>query len=196
MKKLLFFKISKPTLIKIGKWSLIVLGGIFLISFSFFLWETYGWKVSLIGKDTSCIQIEDHKISGSSMGLLLKEGTEVKGAIGYYDCNDIQKEEIAILKFKTREEDFVKRIVGLPGDRLEFIEGNQAKLNGEILKNSEGEPYLFSEISQRLITIPLKDGKIQEGRYLVLSEEPGPSAFDSRQFGFIEKDHFKGRIIK
>jgi len=195
-------KISRPVLIKIGKYFLIFLGVVLFITAGFYLYRIYGWKLSLLGKDSSCFRIEEHKIVGHSLEPSLKEGIQVKGLIGYYDCNKIKRGEIAIIKFKTREETFVKKIVGVPGDKLEFVDltgspqANQLKLNGKILKNSLDEPYLFSETGQRIITIPLKDGKIPEGRYFVLSEEKGLSSFDSRQYGFLEKEHLKGRIIK
>ena len=187
------FKISKSILNKVGKYLLIAFGIVIIIGAGFYLWQNYVWK---IGIDTSCIKIEEHKITGHSMEPLLKAETQVRGLEGYYDCNPIEKGQIAIIKFLTREETFVKKIVGIPGDKLEFTAENQIKLNDEILKNSAGEPYLFSEASQRIIAIPLKDGEISEGRYFVLSEEIGPSAFDSRQYGFVQKEHLKGRVVK
>ena len=179
---------AKKSKLIIAATGIILVGGI-----GFYLWQSYGWE---IGINTSCVNLEKHNIVGESMEPLLSDGQKVKGLVGYYDCNPIERGQIVILEFKTREETFVKRIVGLPGDELEFTEDNQAKLNGEILKNSSGESHLFSESSQRIITIPLKDGKIPEGRYFVLSEEKGPSVFDSRQYGFVQKEHLKGRVIK
>lgn len=186
-------QVLKQSPTRFGKYFLVIFGAILIAGVGFYLWQTYSWR---IGIDTSCVKSGEHNIVGSSMEPLLMEGKKVKGLIGYYDCNEIKKEEIAILEFKTREETFVKKIIGVPGDRLEFTEDNQAKLNGEILKNSIGEIYLFSVQAQRIINIPLKDGKIPEARYFVLSEEKGPTAFDSRQYSFIQKDHLKGRVIK
>jgi len=185
-------KIPKSILGKNGKQFLVFLGVALVVGVGFYFWQTYSWK---IGIDITCVEIEEHKITGRSLEPLLVEGTQIKGLVGYYDCNPIERNQIVILEFMTREETFVKKIAGLPGDELEFAEG-QVKLNGEILKNSLGEPYLFSEASQRVITIPLKDGKIPEGRFMVLSEEKGPAAFDVRQYGFVQKEHFKGRVIK
>lgn len=139
-------------------------------------WQEIKFKIQTRGIDKSCVQIEGHQL------------------VGYYDCNPIKKGETSMLKFKTREETFVEKISGLPGDELEFV-GENLKLNSQILKNSSGEPYLFDERAQKLITIPLENGKIPEGRYLVLSEEKGPSAFDSRWYGFVEKEHLQGRVI-
>ena len=100
---------------------------------------------------------------------------------------------MVIFRFKTRKELFVKKLVGLPGDRIEF-EGNYLRLNGRILKNSEGEPYLFSERSKRILKAPLEGGRIPEGKFLVLSEKVFPTDFDSRQFGYLEKEHILRKV--
>lgn len=182
-------------MVKIRKYFLIFLGLVLIIFSATFGWFYYqqfiAWK---IGIDFSCIEIEKRKIIGRSMEPLLAEGTQVKVLVGYYECNSVGRNQIVILQFRGRKETFVKKIIGLPGDKLEFQE-NQVKLNGKILKNSASKPYLFSEASQRIINIPLRDGKIPPGRYFVLSEEKGPTAFDSRQYGFVEREHLKGRVI-
>ena len=185
-------KIPKPNLVKAGRYLLIFFGTVLVIGAGFYFWQSYSWKR---GIETSCVKVEKHNIVGSSMEPLLADGQKVKGLEGYYDCNPIERDQVAILEFKTREETFVKKIAGLPGDELIF-QGDQAKLNGETLKNSVGEPYLFSAQAQRIITIPLKDGKIPEARFFILSEERGPATFDSRQFGFVQKEHLGGRVIK
>ena len=98
-----------------------------------------------------------------------------------------------MFKFKTRKELFVKKLVGMPGDVIEF-NGNYLKLNNKILKNSKGEPYIFSERSKRILSIPLKNGKIPENMYLVLGEE-AKSSFDSREFGYLSKEHILGKVV-
>lgn len=146
--------------------------------------------------DLSCVTEEKHTIRGSSMAPALKDGEEVTGLRGYFECNSLEKNQIVILEFKTREgESFVKRVVGKGGDSVEFLNG-QAKLNGEILKSSNGEPHQFSKRSQGLLSIPLRDGKIQEGYFFVLSEETQQNAFDSRQYGYVEDEHIKGLVVK
>lgn len=145
--------------------------------------------------EKACFTVEDYRILGHSMEPLLADETYVKGLAGYYECNEVGKGEIVILEFQTRKESFVKKIAGIPEDKIEFEDG-RLKLNNEILKNSTGEPYLFNPTSQKIITLVLKDGKIPEERYLILGEEKGPSAYDSRQFGLVEKEHLKGRVIK
>jgi signal peptidase I len=177
---------------KFIKYFLLIIGLLIITGAGFYFWQNNTWKK---GINLSCVKIEEHNISGHSMDPLLKNSEEVKGLTGYYNCNNIVKNQIIILKFKSRDELFVKNLVGLPGDEIEFVD-SKIKLNGEILKNVQGEEYLFSAASQKIISIPLKDGKIPENRYLILGEEKNASAFDSRQFGFAEKEHLTGRVIK
>ena len=165
---------------------------ILIVSGGFYLWQGYGW---MVGTDASCVKAENHDIAGRSLEPLLADGQEVKGLVGYYECNPAKRGQVAILEFKTKEESFVKKIAGLPGDSVEFTEEGYIKLNGKVSNNSAGEPHLFSEASRNMITIPLNNDRIPEGKYLMLSEETSSSAFDSRQFGFVEKEHLKGRVI-
>lgn len=175
-------KISKPFLVKIKKYFPIIVGVVLLVGAGFYVWQNNTWRT---GINATCVKAKQQKITGTNVWEL----------IGYYNCNEIKRGDDAIIKFKTREETFIKNIVGLPGDSLEFTLENQLKLNKEILKNSALDPYLFSESIQKIIEIPLEDGQIPEGRYLVLGEEKGPQAFDSRQFGFIQMEHLIGRAV-
>lgn len=152
-------------------------------------------KLSIEEADLSCVISETRTVRGESMKGILKNGERVKVLLGYFECNPVERDQVVVLEFKTREgESFVKRVRAKGGDRLEFFDG-QAKVNGEILKNSTGESYRFSSQSQQLLSLPLRDGKIQEGYFLVLSEEVGPEAFDSRQYGYVELEHLKGRVL-
>jgi len=170
-----------------------IIFGLFIIIGIVFLYLQK--KETKIETNFSCYKIEEKNILGSSMYPTLTNGEKVKGLVGYYNCNEIKRGEMIILEFQTREETFVKRIIGLPGDSLEFTKESFAKLNGEVLKNSQGQPYLFSSQSQKILSIPLESGKISQVSYFILGEEQGPATFDSRQFGFVEKDHLKGKVI-
>ena len=143
----------------------------------------------------SCISAEQHKISGNSLFPLFENGDEAEALMGYYSCNPVTRNDIVALKFKTREEFFVKILYGLPGDKIEFEE-EVLKINGEVAKNSLGEAYVFSEKSKKLISVPLKDGEIPNEKYLVLSNQIKSLAFDSRQFSLVEKEHLKGKVSK
>lgn len=79
---------------------------------------------------------------------------------------------------------FIKRIIGLPGDRVRIVQG-VVYLNGEVLV----EPYLDEAGASNLaeITIP-------EGRVFVLGDQRGPfGSVDSRRFGPIPLESLSGR---
>ena len=141
----------------------------------------------------SCIEVEKHRVKGNSLEPLVPSGAEVYVLRNYYSCNPLKRGDIVVFKFKTRKELFVKKLVGMPGDVIEF-EGNHLRLNNKILKNSRGEPYIFSERSKRILSIPLKNGKIPENMYLVLGEET-KNSFDSREFGYLSKEHILGKVV-
>lgn len=151
-------------------------------------------KIVGVSYDSSCVTPEQRTINGNSMSQTFKNGETVNTLNGYFYCNPPERGQAVVIEFATRDESFVKRIAGIRGDMLEFNEG-QAKLNGEVLKNSAGVAYQFGERSQRILSASLYDGIIQDGYFLVLSDDPGASAFDSRQYGFLDKDHLKGLVL-
>lgn len=69
------------------------------------------------------------------------------------------------------------------------------KINNEVLKNSIGQVYQFDERARRILEIPFQDSEILQGRYFVLGEKVSLSNFDSRTFGYIEKEHIIGKVL-
>lgn len=86
---------------------------------------------------------------------------------------------------------FIKRIIGLPGDRVElrdgFVYANDVKLD---------EPYIFRENGAPQTTDPVAGGAnewlVPDGELLVMGDHRQDSA-DSRSFGPIEIRHVIGR---
>lgn len=144
--------------------------------------------------NSACVEIESHRISGNSLAPTLFSGTEVKLLKGYYDCNDFQKGDLIVFKLKTRDDLFIKKLVAFSGDKIEF-ENSILRVNDEILKNSTEQIYQFNKISKKILEIPLQDNKIPQNRFFVLAEKISSSNFDSRDFGYIEKEHIIGRVL-
>jgi len=147
-----------------------------------------------ISYDQSCVTQEMRTIRGVSMSETFDDGEVVSSLAGYFECNKPESGQIVILVFSSRNESFVKKIVATGWDTLEFTEG-QAKLNGEVLRNPAGAAYQFSSRSQHILSQALYEGRIPDGHLLVLSDDPGPSGFDSRQYGFVDADHLKGLVL-
>lgn len=107
-------------------------------------------------------------------------------------------------------EDFVKRIVGLPGDRIE-VRRDQLFVNGELVeKIPQEEPFLnergkpldlyqenLGECAHAVLDDPNRLGlsqspfTVEPGRYLMMGDNRDNSN-DSRSWGTVRKEEFKG----
>jgi signal peptidase I len=81
---------------------------------------------------------------------------------------------------------YFKRVVGVPGDRVEF-RGNCLLVNGrykDYVHNDPEDPndYSFGPVF------------VEPGQYFVLGEDPGNS-WDSRNFGSISRDRILGKVM-
>jgi signal peptidase I len=93
---------------------------------------------------------------------------------------------------------FIKRVIGLPGDRID-VKGGKLYLNGKLLS----EKYLDEPPSDEWSTtdkmssgdhpIPWPtDGRVPAGSYLVLGDNRNNS-YDSHYWGFVPKDRIVGK---
>ena len=88
-----------------------------------------------------------------------------------------------VCAFDGREDTYVKRVVGLPGDEIAFSEG-QLTVNGQPVS----EPYVSSPTDDFQITVG-------EGEYFVLGDNRAES-YDSRaeDMGCVGRDGLLGRV--
>lgn len=88
------------------------------------------------------------------------------------------------------EVEYVKRIIGLPGDTVD-IKNNTVFINDVAID----EPYLdenvFTNIGGSVLSFPYK---VPEGQYFVMGDNRENSA-DSRQWGTVPKENIIGRSI-
>lgn len=87
------------------------------------------------------------------------------------------------------EKDFIKRVIGLPGDDVYVKDGdvyvNNQKLNEEAYLKNDVKTYGGSFIKEgQVVTIP-------DGQYLVFGDNR-PYSSDSREWGFVKKDEIIG----
>ena len=83
----------------------------------------------------------------------------------------------------TRIGHYVKRVVGVRGDRVE-IEGNKLKINGEILE----EDYIQGS------TVGEVDITVSEGNVFVLGDNR-ENSLDSRELGEIDINKIEGKVV-
>ncbi|MEA2368899.1 MAG: signal peptidase [Thermoleophilaceae bacterium] len=83
---------------------------------------------------------------------------------------------------------FVKRVVGLPGDRLKVVH-NRVVVDGRAL----AEPYIRTSPCTRLCNLP-KEIVVPPGHYFMVGDNRGESD-DSRDWGPVPKDSLVGRAV-
>lgn len=102
-----------------------------------------------------------------------------------YD-KDYKRFDIIVLKYNNDK--LVKRIIGLPGDRIEY-KHNTLYINGEETK----EPFIDEE-TENFSLKQLGYNIIPEGYYFVVGDNRNNS-LDSRYIGLIKKKDIQGKVI-
>jgi len=112
---------------------------------------------------------------------------------------NVRRRDIVVFKFPQEpERDFIKRVIGLPGERL-HLENKKVYIDGEPLD----EPYVhFSEppgaSSLGILSDARRDNMpeivVPEGHYFVMGDNRDNS-HDSRFWGTLSGDLLKGRAL-
>ena len=113
---------------------------------------------------------------------------------------DIRRGDIIVFKYPEEpERDFIKRVIGLPGDTLE-LRNKKVYVNGQPLD----EPYVhFLEPpcrrrpgGRRSFDVRERYGPVTvpAGQYFVMGDNRDNSQ-DSRYWGFLPRDYVKGKAL-
>jgi signal peptidase I len=108
-----------------------------------------------------------------------------------YDSSDLRwgspgRGDVIVFDSPVRNEQLVKRVIGLPGDTVR-IKGGAVYVNGERLD----EPYAMGE-TDCLKTC--EDIEVAEGQFFVLGDNREDSV-DSRQGWTVARDKVTGRVL-
>jgi len=138
---------------------------------------------------------EERIVRGNSLSPLIKAGDRIEI---HYDVREIRRGDIVAVRRPGRLDPIVKIVKGLPGDRFqlrEAKEGVNVLVNGEVLKNSSGQPYKFSGKRKKMLSLYEKDygGVIPGDAYLLLGNMVSGS-LDSTRFGLIDKEEIMGKV--
>lgn len=130
-------------------------------------------------------------VSGESMLPTLKD----RDRIIVSRTTSIDRFDIIVFDSPTSDEDYIKRVIGIPGDKLEF-KNDVLYINGELyeenyVKNIEGLTKVTGDLSLEKLT---GYSEVPENRYFVLGDNRGNSK-DSRYFGFITEESIAGEAL-
>ncbi len=134
--------------------------------------------------------MQPHKIKGASMEPNFHDNEFLLTDKLSYRFGEPKRGDIIVFKAPPKYiEEYIKRIMAIPGDRVEII-------NNELFINEE--PVEESFLPQDTITSPgqfLPEGKlitVPENSYFVMGDNRSHS-LDSRSFGFVPKEKITGK---
>ena len=98
---------------------------------------------------------------------------------------DLKRGDIVVFKYPVDpRRDFVKRIVGLPGDKVEIKDGTVFINDKELF-----EPYV-----KNMDTYDMEAQLIPDNKYFCLGDNR-PNSQDGRFWGYVPKNFFKGPAV-
>jgi signal peptidase I len=135
---------------------------------------------------------QPHKVSGNSMLPTYKDGNYILTDKISYHFNQPKRGEVIVLKNpKNEEQDFIKRIIGLPGDSVR-VSGGKVYVNDQLLDEKYlpiGRPTPPNNF--------LKEGEtrvVKTNEYIVMGDNRQFSS-DSREWGTITTEEIVGKVI-
>lgn len=137
--------------------------------------------------------VQTVRVAGSSMYPSLHDGDLLIASKIDYRLHPIERGDIVILKDPfDPSRDFIKRVVGLPGDRIQ-IHDHHVLVNGRSLS----EPYLqapWVETGDWPGPNPGDVRTVPSGSYFVMGDNRDHSS-DSRLFNSVRQDAIDGKAV-
>lgn len=130
-----------------------------------------------------------HEVVGESMAPNFESGEYLIGNKLTYQFNEPKRGDIIIYEYDERV-DYIKRIVGMPGETISLEDGTIYVDD----KKLDESTYLNNSITTRGGDKLHEGGEINvpEGHYFTLGDNRSDS-YDSRSFGTIKKEQVKGK---
>lgn len=133
-------------------------------------------------------------VDGKSMEPTLHDGNLLMVNKIIYDWKHINHFDVVVFH-ANEEEDYVKRVIGLPGDTIKY-QGDTLYLNGKKVMEPFLEPY---QVDDQMLTqnFNLKEitgfQKVPDGQMFVMGDNRRKS-YDSRYFGFVPLNKVVGKV--
>jgi signal peptidase I len=127
------------------------------------------------------------KVEGGSMEPSLEDQERIFINKLAYRMEDIQRGDIVVFLYpRDPHKSFIKRVIGLPGDRIRVYDGH-VYLNGRLVT----EPYVPERY---LDSRSYPEIRVPAGSYFVLGDHRSMSN-DSRDFGPVSRSYIYGKAV-
>ncbi|KJB97095.1 signal peptidase I [Skermanella aerolata] len=101
-----------------------------------------------------------------------------------------ERGDVAVFKLpRDNKTDYIKRIIGLPGDRIQMI-GGILHINGEAVKRDRVEDFVTTDQFGRQIRVAQYVETLPNGRKHRIIEESDTGSLDNTQVYTVPEDHF------
>jgi signal peptidase I len=123
------------------------------------------------------------RLDGPPLQLAESVGLTPKNSDGYYPFGGPHRGDIVVFKYpEGPDRDFIKRVIGLPGDIVQVDRG-RVYVNGVMLQ----ENYI-----RALPTYSVAAEKVPPGEFFVLGDNR-PNSSDSHIWGYVPQDNMIGK---
>ena len=154
--------------------------------------EVRGWARDILFAAVTAIlivvfMVQPVKVEGTSMQPNLVDQERVFVNKFVYHFAGVHRGDIVVFWYpRDPSKSFIKRIIGIPGDRIEINRG-QVSRNGEPVKEAYVLPQYFDYGSYHAVAVP-------PGYYYVLGDHRN-SSNDSRNWGLVPERNIFGKAI-
>lgn len=127
------------------------------------------------------------QVVGPSMSSTLESQDIVLLSRSHYRLFDMKRFDVIAFEYADTKY-LIKRVIGLPGDKVEY-RNNTLYINGEVIE----EEFLDGHQTEDFSLVSMGYETIPEGKYLVLGDNR-ENSLDSRSFGLIDEEDILGKV--
>ena len=127
------------------------------------------------------------QVVGPSMSSTLESQDIVLLSRSHYRLFDMKRFDVIAFEYADTKY-LIKRVIGLPGDKVEY-KNNTLYVNDEVIE----EEFLDGHQTEDFSLVSMGYETIPEGKYLVLGDNR-ENSLDSRSFGLIDEEDILGKV--